>query len=101
MFAVVFRLLSAETPEKFRLMISYANVNANTIRARDHEGSIKIYGLELHVCCLTPLSTIFQLYHGDQLYWLRKREKPIDLTPITDKLYHIILFILQWVTLQH
>jgi len=45
------------------------------------KGWFMVYGV------LTPLSTVFQLYRGGQLYWCSKPEYP---EKVNDKLYHIM-----------
>jgi hypothetical protein len=48
----------------------------------------------IHLLCLTPLSAIFQLYHGDQFKRWKKPEYPertTDHEQATGKLYHLRL----------
>ena len=54
-----------------------------------------LVGLELGLWCLMPHSTIFQLYRGGPFYlWVKLEypEKTTNLSQVTDKLYHIMLY---------
>jgi len=99
-FDVLFSLnwlcrVSSSMSTDFPHILDYGpNPNHTTLEASTLAITLPVwlYYLMFAWWCLTPLSTIFQLYRGSQFYWWSKPEDPektIDLSQVADILHNV------------
>ena len=73
------------------MYLNFGLIDRFMVICHEHEG---VKGLGLW--CLTPLSTIFQLFRGGQFYSVEETgehgKKNIDLPQVTDKLDQIMVY---------
>ena len=91
---------------RIRMNIIYCNQNLSYIKSSQWINAVGYWGLGLGLWCLTPLSTIFQLYRGSQFYRWRIPEYPdkiIYLSQIIVNKYMLfwwtqyqLIYTLQW-----
>ena len=86
-----------EPPTMGKQLVSFITCSCD---AGCRHGSVdKVFGLGLGLGLRwsTPLSTIFQLYHGGQFYWWAKPEYPDKTTDLTQVTLSINVVYLTWV----